>query len=114
LTDVGRFLDVDNTTILRLLRACPHLALLSENEQTVIATKERRKILEKLRESLKSRLVSKTSFSREDDVSLASISALSQAEGIYEMDDQLYSAQYEQDLSNTLKEKIDRSLNDTE
>ncbi|KAF1958633.1 hypothetical protein CC80DRAFT_408587 [Byssothecium circinans] len=122
LSAVSNRLDIDQDTSLQLLRASPHLALLSENENTVITTSERNAIAEKFRESLKSRVVSKASFSNETNVSRASIDALAHSkddsagigEQVRELDDHLFTASYEQEVTEKLKEKLNLALQEAE
>lgn len=111
-------LDVDKDVILQLVFAFPQLAMLSEDQSTIITTKERSLMLGKLRETLSRSLVSKSMYSKEYSVSRSSIDTLVSSrdfgETVYEVDDHLISKGYEQNLTDNLKAQVENSVNELE
>ncbi|PVI06505.1 hypothetical protein DM02DRAFT_649629 [Periconia macrospinosa] len=107
-------LDVDKDVIFRLVQTSPQSALLSEDQSMIITTEESRSMLNDLYELLKRQVLSKSTYSKEHDVSQASIDALILSpdfdESIYEAGGYLISRNYEESLSKVLKEKIEIAM----
>jgi hypothetical protein len=107
---------VDTDIIIELVRTHPHLALLSESELTVIPKGQRDQLHQQLQELLAHSLVDVPHFVRGNDISRQSVGALVRcAEGdVSELDDCLLSAKYEQTLSETIRNRLDRALQEVE
>lgn len=113
---LGRTLDVDADIIAELVRAYPHLALLTENELAVIPKRQRDLLNERLQGRLINSFVHLPTLIRSEDISRQSVGALIRSvEGdASEINDGLLSAKYEQTLSATVRNYLDRALQDLE
>lgn len=108
--------------MLQLVHTHPKLALLSEDELRVIATEERNSISRTLGELLGKQLVSKTDFSRRNDVSEVGIDLLINSYDedtalsgtVREANGFLLSDIYERTVSDVIKGQLDSSTKSAE
>lgn len=117
---VSHQLDVDIDTVLQLVREHSHLALLSEDRLSVIMKEQRDSIERHFRDLVTESIVSKAAFSKDHNVSMESIDALTHDkesrlhDDLLEIDDHLLTKAYQQTLQEAMKEGLDLSLKNAE
>ncbi|KAF2797739.1 hypothetical protein K505DRAFT_372226 [Melanomma pulvis-pyrius CBS 109.77] len=113
-------LAVDPEVVLQLARASPSLALLSEDNSDIITKIQRDSIEQHLRTLVVSQIVSKATFSHENDVSIESIDALTHSGGdspklqddLLEVDGHLLSTDYHYSVLEIMKQGLNDALRD--
>ncbi|PSN70336.1 hypothetical protein BS50DRAFT_488037 [Corynespora cassiicola Philippines] len=118
---LSRQLDIELEFLLRLVRASPSLALVSEDGQAIVAKQERDAIESRLYSTIAKQLVARTTFLRDNDISSESLDFLLQHSSsnvdhrdIFEADEHIISKVYCDTLLKTIKECLENALGSSE
>jgi hypothetical protein len=114
-SDLAHDLDVSEELALQLVRNERQLAVISSDGREIIPKQELDMILEKLRNSLKSRMVSKDEFEAQNDMDFIHLRTLlgDEEPHVFYHDDHLCTAAYEKTLSEQALEVVNRAKNET-
>ncbi|KAJ4286766.1 hypothetical protein N0V90_013018 [Kalmusia sp. IMI 367209] len=109
-------LDVDVNILLQLVRSNYDLALLSNDENSIVPQQEREAIIKSLQELLATQIVTKTEFAHLHSIHPSSVESLVRIPYIQqsleeEVDDYLLSKSYSRALSSSISQKLEKELN---